>query len=95
MPESLSAKVNMLESSFSEGLFSLGIHSPKTSLNKQSCIFPLFLLLSIYSENVKDRGRLVAQSVKCSTLDFGSGHDLMVGEFEPRIRLCVGGVEPA
>ena len=39
----------------------------------------------------------MAQSVKQLTLDFGSGHDLMVGEFQPhefkpRIRLCT---EPA
>ena len=29
----------------------------------------------------------MAQSVKHLTLDFGSGHDLMVCEFEPRIGL--------
>ena len=29
----------------------------------------------------------MAQSVKCPTLDFGSGHNLMVCEFEPCIRL--------
>ena len=29
-------------------------------------------------------GSQVAQSVKCSHLDFGSGHDLTVGKFEPR-----------
>ena len=33
----------------------------------------------------------MAQSVKRLTLDFGSGHDLMVCEFEPR----AGSVEPA
>ena len=27
----------------------------------------------------------VAQSVKCPTLDFGSDHDLMVSEMEPRV----------
>ena len=37
----------------------------------------------------------MTQSVKCPTLGFGSGHDLMVGEFEPRIRLCPDSVEPA
>ena len=30
-----------------------------------------------------DRGACVVQSVKCPILDFGSGHDLMVPEFEP------------
>ena len=29
----------------------------------------------------------MAQSVKRLTLDFGSGHDLVVHEFKPRIRL--------
>ena len=29
----------------------------------------------------------MAQSVKGLTLDFGSGHDLTVGEFEPHIGL--------
>ena len=28
------------------------------------------------------------------TLDLGSGHDLMVCEFEPRVGLCADGVEP-
>ena len=32
-------------------------------------------------------GTWVAQSVKCVTLDFGSGHDLTVSEFEPRFGL--------
>ena len=30
----------------------------------------------------------MAQSVKCPTLDFGSGHDLTVHEMEPRAGLC-------
>ena len=37
----------------------------------------------------------MAQSVKCLTLGFGSGHDLMVYEFEPRIGLCEDSAEPA
>ena len=41
------------------------------------------------------RGTWVAQSVKHLTLDFGSGHDLVVHEFEPLIRLCADGEEPA
>ena len=36
-----------------------------------------------------------AQSVKCLTLGFGSGHDLRVCEFEPCIRLHDDSVEPA
>ena len=41
------------------------------------------------------RGAWMALLVKCSTLDFGSGHDLTVCEFEPYIRLCAESVEPA
>ena len=37
----------------------------------------------------------MAQSVKCLTLDLGSGRDLMVHDFEPRIGLCVVSTEPA
>ena len=33
-------------------------------------------------------GTWVAQSAEHPTLDFGSGHDLTVCEFEPHIRLC-------
>ena len=28
-------------------------------------------------------------------LDFGSGHDLVVGEMQPRVGLCAGSMEPA
>ena len=37
----------------------------------------------------------MAQSVKCLTLGFGSGHDLMVHGIKPRVGLCADGVEPA
>ena len=37
----------------------------------------------------------MAQSVKHPTLDFGSGHDLTFGEFEPRFGLCVDSIETA
>ena len=37
----------------------------------------------------------MAQSVKRPTLDLGSDHDLTVCEFEPHIRLCSDGAEPA
>ena len=33
-------------------------------------------------------GAWVSQSVKCRTLDLGSGHDLTVHEIKPHIRLC-------
>ena len=41
------------------------------------------------------RGTWVAQSVKHPTLDFDSGHDPTVGEFEPHIRLHADSMEPA
>ena len=37
----------------------------------------------------------MAQSVKHPTLDFGSGHDLVVHEFQPPIRLRVDSVKSA
>ena len=37
----------------------------------------------------------MAQSVKLSTLDFGSGHDLTVHEIEPHIGLRADSTEPA
>ena len=40
-------------------------------------------------------GAWVAQSVEHPTLDFGSGHDLTVHEFEPCIELCADSAEPA
>ena len=40
-------------------------------------------------------GAWVAQSVKRPALDFGSGHDLTVRGFEPRIRLYADSQEPA
>ena len=36
----------------------------------------------------------MAQSVKCLTLDFGSGHDVMVGGMESHVRLRTGSMEP-
>ena len=43
----------------------------------------------------RKRGTWVAQSVKHATLDFGSGHDLMVRGTEPHVGFHVAGVEPA
>ena len=37
----------------------------------------------------------MGQSVKRPTLDLGSGHDLAVREFEPRVGLRVDSTEPA
>ena len=40
------------------------------------------------------RDTWVAQLVKRLTLDFGSGHDIIVREFEPRVGLCADSVDP-
>ena len=37
----------------------------------------------------------MAQVVKCLTFSFGSGHDLMVHEFQPRLGLFADNAEPA
>ena len=37
----------------------------------------------------------MAELVKRLTLDFGSGHDLTVHEFEPCVGLCTDSMEPA
>ena len=47
-----------------------------------------------FIENELERGTSVAQSVKCPTLDLGSGHDLMVCEFKPLVGLCTDSTEP-
>ena len=59
----------------------------------------LFVCLFCFDSNKEGktqmRGIWVAQSVKHLTLGFCSGHELMVCEFEPRIRLCAESAEPA
>ena len=40
-------------------------------------------------------GALVAQPIKCLTLDFGSGYDLTVWGLKPRVELLADSVEPA
>ena len=41
------------------------------------------------------QGAWAALSVKRPTLDFGSGDDLTVRGFEPRVGLCADSAEPA
>ena len=43
-------------------------------------------LLGLHFRMKVTRGTQVAQSVKYPTLNFGSGHDLTVHEFEPHVR---------
>ena len=47
-----------------------------------------------HEKECQSKGAWVAQSVLCLTLGFGSGHDLLVCGFEPRIELCADSVEP-
>ena len=49
----------------------------------------------MFKNDLQFRGAWVGQWVKRPTLDFGSGHDVTVGGFEPRVRPCAGGLEPA
>ena len=48
----------------------------------------------MFQETVGSWGTLVAQPVKRPTLDFSSGHDLMVCEIKPHIGLCADNAEP-
>ena len=48
-----------------------------------------------FLKRIKRRGAWVAQLVRCTSLDFGSGLDLTVREFEVRARLCADSVQPA
>ena len=53
------------------------------------------LVQTAYSKSLILRGAWEAQSVKRLTLDFGSGHDLMVCKFEPHIRLYTDSMQSA
>ena len=48
-----------------------------------------------YLEKKISQGTWVAQSGKCPTLDFGSGHDLMVCGIVSCVGLCNDSTEPA
>ena len=52
------------------------------------CIFSAFL-------SNHHRGAWMAQLVKCPTVGFSPGQDLMVHGFKPCIRLCADSVETA
>ena len=55
----------------------------------------LFTDISHVPTGMSSHGTWVAQSLKPLTPGFGSGHDLMVDEIEPRVRLRTGSAEPA
>ena len=64
-------------------------HQPPHPLTLPTCLHSL-----VHSTNLPPQGPWGAQSVKHLTLDFSSGHDVTVHEFEPHV-LCADGVEPA
>ena len=47
-----------------------------------------------FPQKIKNRGTCLAQSVEHMSLDFGSGHDLVVREFESCIGLWADSAEP-
>ena len=51
--------------------------------------------ITLYNTKNAPGGAWGAQWVEYPTLDLGSGHDLLVHEFEPHIGLCAEGTEPA
>ena len=55
----------------------------------------MFYLTCMVFKITFSEGTWVAQLVKRLTLDFGSGHHLVVWEFEPCIGLYIESVEPA
>ena len=48
--------------------------------------------LFLHIQKSRFQSTWVAQSVKCQTLDRGSGHDLTVCVFEPHIGLCTDSI---
>ena len=52
-------------------------------------------LSSVIKKRLQEPGAWVAQPVEHPTLDFGSGHDLIVHKFEPQVELCTDSVKPA
>ena len=60
----------------------------------QGCEFELYAGCRGYLK-IKSWCAWVAQAVKPLTLDLGSGHDLKVRGFKPRVGLCTGHAEPA
>ena len=59
---------------------------PQSRYKSNIYTFNPILLMQLKGENVCVTW--VAQLVKYLTPDFSSGHDLMVCEFQPHIRLC-------
>ena len=68
----------------------------KGKLKNTAPLFPqLFNFVKVPSGFKNVRGALATLSVEHPTLDCGSGHDLSVCGFRPRIGLCADGTEAA
>ena len=52
-------------------------------------------VIQVWFKQLDYRGAWVAQSVEGLALEIGSGHDLTVYEFRPRVGLHTGSSEPA
>ena len=63
--------------------------------NSQNLICEVFQLMDVCLKTKGIWGAWVARSVKHPTLGFGSGHDLMVHEFDPHGGLHADTMEPA
>ena len=63
------------------------VTAPRTKIHEGGSI--------LTSVKMQHGGAQVAQTVKRLTLDLGSGHDLMAGEFQPHVRLCADSAEQA
>ena len=71
-------------------LFSYQFGLYHLTLLHQGTVFPGGPVSAVVlSERQREKGTWVAQSVKCLSLDFGSGHDFMVHDIEPQDGLCV------
>ena len=68
------------------------IKEPQKSIN---CLQLHTTPVNLKNRMLSERGAWGAQSVKRLTLDFSSGHDLMVCGIEPHIGLYADSTEPA
>ena len=67
---------------------------PYLELEVSRCLSERQCCLPDATKNKSRRGAGMAQLGKRPTLDFISGHNLMVGGFEPCVGLCTDSVEP-
>ena len=63
--------------------------------NRSLCVCSRKSASGTAAQNGVVRGTWATQSAERRSLDFSSGHDLVVREFKPQVRLCSDIVEPA